>query len=196
MISLFELSDVNKSAAAINPDKLSWLNQQYLKDYDNETLASLLKEQFERLSIDCSDGPSLTDLCMVQKERVKTVQEMALQSRYFYENFEEFAPDAAKKHLRPVILEALQNIKGLFVELDSWEADSIQQAIKEFCEKYQIKMGKVAQPLRVAVTGNSVSPSIDITMELIGKERVLNRLDKALEFIQTRSQLDTSEGVT
>ncbi len=196
MIALFELSEINKSAAAINPDKLIWLNQQYLKDYDNGSLVALLKDQLELLSIDYSHGPELEKLCSIQKERVKTVREMAMQSRYFFEDFDDFEPSAAKKHLRPVVHESLEGILKLFSELNSWDSQSIHQAIMDFCDKFDVQMGKIAQPLRVAATGTGISPSIDVTLELIGKDRVLARLEKALDFIRNRSQLDTSEGVT
>jgi len=187
MVKLFDLQDVNKSAAAINPEKLIWLNQQYLKNYDGETLAPLLKEQLDRLSINYTQGPKLEKVCEVQKERVKTIKEMALQSRYFYEDFDDFDPVASKKHLRPVILEPLSELKNRLMALEPWDSNSIQQSITQFCEEIEIKMGKVAQPLRVAVTGNGISPSIDVTLALIGKDRVIKRLDKALEFIQARS---------
>lgn len=187
MVKLFDLQDVNKSAAAINPDKLIWLNQQYLKNYDSDNLVPLFKEQLDRLSVNYTQGPKLEKVCDVQKERVKTIEEMAVQSSYFYEDFDDFDPAASKKHLRPVTEESLREIKKRLMLLESWDSDSIHQSITQYCEEYEIKMGKIAQPLRVAVTGSGISPSIDVTLELIGKDRVIKRLDKALDFIQARS---------
>ncbi|NNE39033.1 MAG: glutamate--tRNA ligase [Gammaproteobacteria bacterium] len=187
MSELFELENVNKSAAALNPDKLSWLNQQYLKNYNSADLVPLLKEQMERQSINYTQGPDLAKVCNIQKERVRTLEEMAVQSRYFYEDFDDFDPVASKKHLRPVISGPLLEVRNRLMELEHWDSDAIHQSVTRYCEEYEIKMGKVAQPIRVAVTGSGVSPSIDVTLELIGKERVINRLDKALEYIQARS---------
>ena len=185
MITLFDLKDVNKSAAAINPDKLLWLNQQYLMQYDVNVLADLLKPHI-RYSID--EGPELAGVIEALRERCKTLPDFAEQARCFYQEFDEFDEKAAKKHLRPVALEPLSQVMERFTALNEWQGDKIHQVIQETADELELNMGKIGQPLRVAVTGTGVSPGIDVTLALIGKDRTLKRLDKALEFIKKRAE--------
>jgi glutamyl-tRNA synthetase len=196
MVGLFDIADVNKSAAAINSDKLLWLNQHYLRECDGERLAPLLKQRLESYGISTEQGPAMADLCNIQKERVKTLEEMALQSRYFYEDFTMFDDASAKKHLGQVVLEPFIRLHSEFASLQDWSNTAIHQVIEQVAAVFQMKLGKIAQPLRVAVTGIGVSPSIDATIVLIGKERVLQRLELAIAWIKARSELDSGDGVT
>ena len=186
MIEYFDIKDVNKSAASVNPEKLLWLNQHYIKTGDNVELADKLSNYFAMLDIDTQSGPDILELVEVQKERSKTLVEMAEQSRFFYVDFETHDADAAKKHLRPVVLEPLEKIREKLVALDEWQDENLHQIIVETAAEFDIKMGKIAQPLRVAISGGSVSPSIDVTLRLIGKKRVSARLDLALDYIRRR----------
>ena len=189
MIELFDIGQVNKAAAALNPDKLAWLNQHYLRDSNAERIAPLLEEKLIGLGVDVSGPPDLTELAEVQKERVKTIAEMADQSRLFYEDFDEYDEAAAKKHLRPAVFEALRQVKESLAGLGSWDKEAIHGAINSVAEGQAMKFGKIAQPLRVAVTGSAVSPSIDVTLKLLGRDKVLSRLARALEVIERRMML-------
>ena len=186
MIELFDIGQVNKAAAALNPDKLAWLNQHYLRESNAQRIAPLLEEKLIGLGVDVSGPPDLTELAEVQKERVKTIAEMAEQSRLFYEDFEEYDEAAAKKHLRPVVFEALRQVKESLAGLGAWDKEAIHGAINAVAEGQAMKFGKIAQPLRVAVTGGAVSPSIDVTLQLLGRDKVLSRLARALEVIERR----------
>ncbi len=187
MISEFDIKDVNKSASSINPDKLLWLNQNYLKNADNALLTKPLSELLIAMDLDIDDGPDLEELIDVQKQRTDTLKEMAEQSRLFYQDFEEYAEKAAKKHLRPVILEPLQVLYETLKNIRVWNNTHIMAAIEETAEKFEMKMGKLGQPLRVAVTGTGISPGIDDTLRLLGQEKSLSRLRKGIEFIENRS---------
>jgi glutamyl-tRNA synthetase len=187
MISEFDIKDVNKSASSINPEKLLWLNQHYLKNANNESLAKPLNMLFQTMSITTDDGPDLQALIDVQKHRTETLKDMAEQSVLFYQDFEEYAEKAAKKHLRPVILEPLQELYEALKDLQEWTNEHIKGTIEKIAEQYEIKMGKLAQPLRVAVTGTGISPSIDDTLRLLGQDKSLARLGKGIEFIKNRS---------
>ena len=187
MIELFDVGRVNKAAAALNPDKLAWLNQHYLRESKAEDIACLLKRKLVGLGVDVSGPPDLKEVAEIQKERVKTIAEMADQSRFFYEEFAEYDETAAKKHLRPVALEPLRQAREAFSALDTWGRETLHAAIEAVAEQQAIKFGKIAQPLRVAVTGGAVSPSIDVTLELLGRDRALSRLARALELIERRS---------
>jgi glutamyl-tRNA synthetase len=176
MIKHFDFAHVSKSAAAFNPDKLNWLNQHYMKIGDPARMAGILKEHLNALNISVEKEP--VELFEAQKERAKTFKEMAEQSRFFYGSID--YNDAAMKHLKPEAEAPLKELKETFEKLEDWETEKLHHIIQETSEKLQLKMGKVAQPLRVAVTGGTSSPSIDITLKLIGKEKVLQRIDQAL----------------
>jgi len=187
MIELFDIADVNKAAAAINPDKLLWLNQHYIKSGDPLRLSALTANYLTRAGIDHNDGPAVSELFEVQKERVKTMTELADQSHYFYEDFAAFDEAAARKHLRPAVLEPLLRLRELLAEISDWNREPLHRVMEKVVSEFDIKLGKIAQPVRVAVTGGPVSPSIDDTLRLIGRERCLQRLERALDFIKQRA---------
>jgi glutamyl-tRNA synthetase len=187
MISLFDIRDVNRKASAFSTDKLNWLNQQYMRDLPPEEVSTHLLWHFEQLGIDPADGPPLADLVSVQAERVKTLCEMAAQSRIYYGDYDEFDAGAAKKHLRPVAENALRALQTRLADLTPWEPESLHEVISIVATELEVGMGKVAQPLRVALTGTSVSPSIDKTLWLVGRERSLERIARALEFVLIRN---------
>ncbi|WP_044469874.1 glutamate--tRNA ligase [Mannheimia massilioguelmaensis] len=186
MINLFELDHVSKSASAFNTEKLLWLNQHYMRELPAEYVAKHLEWQYKDLAIDTSNGPALTDIVTMLAERSKTLREMALASRYFFEDFEVFDEAAAKKHLKASAIEPLEVVKAKLAALSSWDLHSTHQAIEQTAAELEVGMGKVGMPLRVAVTGVGQSPSMDITLVGIGRERVLARINQAIEFIKTK----------
>lgn len=187
MVSAFDIKDVNKSASSINLEKLLWLNQHYIKNAENKSLSKPLIDLLLFMNVDIDNGPELEDLIDVQKQRTETLKEMAEQSTFFYNDFEEYDAKAAKKHLRPVVLEPLKELYDSLKNLSEWDNDNIKNVIEMTANGLDIKMGKLAQPLRVAVTGAGVSPSIDDTLRLLGQEKSLTRLRKGIEFIENRS---------
>lgn len=183
MIDLFDLKDVNKAAAALNPEKLIWLNQRYLRASAPERIAGLLEAKLRESGLDPAAPPDLTELAEAQKERVKTLEEMARQSRFFYEDpYQSGALDeaAAKKHLRPEMARPLQALREALAPLDPWSREAIHEVIASVAAEQSMKFGKIAQPLRVATTGGTASPSIDVTLQLLGRDKTLARLAQAL----------------
>jgi glutamyl-tRNA synthetase len=140
------------------------------------------------LDIDPAEGPDLVEVVAAQQERASTLVEMAQNSAFFYKDFDEYEAKAAKAHLRPVAETPLQELKRALASLETWQADAIHQVIHDVAEALELKMGKVGMPLRVAVAGCGASPSIDITLQLLGKEKTLRRIDQALAFIEQRKQ--------
>ncbi len=183
MIELFDIKDVNKAPSTFNPEKLTWLNQHYLKNTDPVEVAQHLRWHCEQLSLDLSQGPSLPELVKAQAERAKTLREMALNSRYFFIEEVEFDPSAVQKHLTPEILPLLTELSNQFAQLIPWQPTNIHDLIHKFATDQQVKLGKIAQPLRVAITGSTVSPPIDVTLHLIGRERAVRRIQKAVSLI-------------
>ena len=188
MIRHFDLRHISRSASSFNYDKLSWLNQHYQKTLTPKNVAVSLAWHFKQQNIDQSAGPSLTKLIAVQAGRYKTLVELCEHSRYFYENDIKYDDDACKKHLRPVILEPLQALYARLSELCDWQEHSLHQCIDTVSAEFGLNMGKIAQPLRVAITGSGISPSIDTTLVLLGKDHSLARLKYGLEYISVRAE--------
>jgi glutamyl-tRNA synthetase len=184
MIAAFDLSHISKSPAAFNTDKLNWLNQHYLKSLPESEVAKHLEWQLQRLDIDCSNGPALEKIVVALRDRVKTTLEMAMKSKCFFTDTVVLEPEAATQHLTPAIAEPLEYLLQRLKALDAWQTEAIHAVIVSTAEHFKIGMGKLAQPLRVAVTGGTTSPSIDATLELIGRDRTLLRLQNALDHLK------------
>ncbi|WP_340680389.1 glutamate--tRNA ligase [Paraglaciecola sp.] len=186
MIELFDLDAIGQSASAFNTDKLIWLNQHYIRTLPASEVTTYAKWHFEQQGIDFTQGPALEDVITVQAERVKNLKELAQISRYFYEDYQEFDADAAKKHLRPVAKEALLAVQAKLAGLSQWNTQTIHDAINQTAEELGVGMGKVGMPLRVAATGGGNSPALDLTLNLLKPEQIEQRINKALEYIAIR----------
>ena len=186
MIKLFSLSAVSKSASAFNTDKLLWLNHHYINTMQPEYVATYLQWHIEQANIDTRTGPELAELVKLLGERCKTLKEIAESCRYFYEEFDAFDADAAKKHLRPVARQPLEVVRDKLAAITEWTAENVHNAIQATADELEVGMGKVGMPLRVAVTGAGQSPGLDVTVHAIGKTRSVARINKALGFIAER----------
>jgi glutamyl-tRNA synthetase len=186
LFNLFDIKDINKSASAFNTEKLNWMNQEYMKSLPASEVANHLVWHFENQSVDTTNGPKLASIVEIQAERVKTLKEMAEISAYFYQDFEQLDEKAAKKHLRPVAKDALVLVQQKLAAITEWTGDNIQAAINLTAEELDVGMGKVGMPLRVAATGSGNSPSLDVTLVLLDKSKVISRIDVALEYIAAR----------
>jgi glutamyl-tRNA synthetase len=192
MIRLFDIKDINPSASSFNPEKLLWLNQHYIKEGSYQQSAKDLAWQMERQQIQLDQGPDLGQLFEVQKERTKTLLDMADQSRIFYQEYDNYEPRAAAKHLKPDVAKVLQDLLNAFEDVADWSAEPLHDVVKQVAQTQGLKMGKVAQPLRVALTGAAVSPSIDVTLELLGRTRCLERITRTIRAIESDRLTDSS----
>ena len=186
MTALFDIADINQSASAFNPDKLLWINQQHVIAKSAEDLGRELVPYLVKAGLDPQNGPDPADVADGFRERAETLTRMAESARYCYQDFDSIEPKSAKKHLRPVIREPLVAARERLAGLEEWSKDAIARTIEEVAAEFEINMGKLGQPIRIAVTGGPVSPPIDVTVWLIGRERVLRRLEQAIEFIDAR----------
>ena len=184
MIEHFALQDVNNSASTFNMDKLLWLNHHYIMSSEPAHVAKHLRWHFEHLKIDINTGPDLVELVKVQRERCKTLVDMAEASRYFYQDFSTYDEKAAKKNLVPGVEDIFMRLRTAFAELNDWQAEAIHQVIIDLGEALSLNLGKIAQPLRVAVCGSSVSPAIDMTLFLLGKNKTIARIEQAIAYIK------------
>lgn len=180
LVSLFKLENVNTAAACFDSRKLSWLNAQYIKTLPVSAFKEDLLNQFVLAELDPSNGPALEALVPVMAERVETLAELVAASHYFYSDFDGYEEKAAKKAFKEGADKALECALAKFEALDTWENEPLHQIVKDVAEALDIGMGKIGMPLRVAVTGGGQSPGIDDTLRLIGKERVLARVKKAI----------------
>lgn len=187
LIKLFRIEDVNRKAARFDTEKLDWLNQEYLRTLPAAALKAELHWHLERAGLDPAQGPAAEALLDVQADRCATLVDMVEQSRPFYADFTEFEPGAAKKHLRPVAAEPLQALRSVLSDCE-WTVEALGEAVNQTAEKLGVGMGKIGQPLRVALMGHGSSPSIDQTLLLVGRERALARIDQALAFIAKRAE--------
>jgi len=183
MIANFDIRDVNKAAAAFNADKLLWLNQQHMMKAPLAVLGAALREQLAMLGIHTDDTALLEGVANAQRERSKTLKEMAQNSRYFFGDVAAYDDKAAQKHLTADTAPVLQQLTAGLASLTDWNAAAVHEVIAAVAERAGFGLGKVAQPLRVAMSGGSVSPPIDLTVVLVGRERALARLDQALAHI-------------
>ncbi|WP_417498989.1 glutamate--tRNA ligase [Methylophaga sp.] len=186
MIELFDIEDVNKAASSFNTEKLLWLNQQYIKNSTPTHIADHLAWHMQQHNVDISVGPSLEKIAVLYQERAKTLVEMAESSLFFYNKVSSFDEKAAKKNLNQASLPLLQNMQSRLSALSEWLAEPIHTEIKVCADMHEVGMGKVAQPIRVAITGNTVSPSLDVTLELLGRERTLAAIEFAIDWINNQ----------
>lgn len=187
MIERFDIADVNQSASAFNSEKLVWINQQHILQAPVEWLGNALVPFLEEAGLDLAAGPDPVNVAEVFHERAETLLQMAASARYCYEDFEAIDTKSAKKHLRPIILDPMRILRERLAALDGWTKQAIAAVIERVAAENELNMGKLGQPLRVAVTGGPVSPPIDATVWLVGRERTLRRLDHAIELIQARA---------
>lgn len=186
MIEWFDLGGCNKAASAINPSKLIWLNKHYLKTLDPVHVARYLSWHVGQLGIDPSEGPALPEVVKAFAERSDTLQEMARAASFLYREFEAYDDKAAGKNLTTTAEAPLRALSNTLATLSEWRAEVIHAAIGQVAEESGLVLGKVAQPLRVAVCGTAVSPPIDTTLELLGRRKTLARIERALDFIVQR----------
>ena len=179
MIQYFDIHNLNHSAAALNPEKLLWLNQHYLKTLPPENLTTELQWQFYRLGVKTSDSPALTAIIVAQRERVKTLKEMAEKSAFWYSDCVSVPSELWQKHFTDELAVPWQVLLQKLEQLSVWSTESIHAVVNEVATAHDLKLGKLAQPIRIAATGTTISPPIDMTLALLGKTKSLQRLKQA-----------------
>jgi glutamyl-tRNA synthetase len=182
MTALFDVADVNKSASAINPDKLAWINHHHQMRQPPSRILPELRWQLERLGIPAAGDAVLEAVILAQRERSKTLREMAEASRFFFEAPRGYDEKSARKHLTAETAPVLELSKSRLAALVDWRPAPIHEAIQAQAEAGGLGLGKVAQPIRVAVSGGSVSPPIDQTLAILGREETIARIERAIEF--------------
>jgi glutamyl-tRNA synthetase len=177
-VDWFDLSQISRSPAKFDPAKLDWLNQQYLKEADDARLAELLRPLLLERDCDPALGPDLKRVVALMKERATTLQALADSAVLFYRRLH--PTDALRQaHYTPDSLSAVSTLLSRLATID-WTREEIGKAVKEVAKQHNLKMPQIAMPLRVIVTGEPHTPSIDATLELIGREQVIKRIEEEL----------------
>lgn len=184
MIELFNLEDVSKSASAFSTDKLKWVNEHYIRTLPAERVAEELEWQMEHAGYDYKNGPALTDIVRIFRERCKTLKEMAEQAVYFYREYEEYEPNAVKKWFKSNSCEALEKVKDKLLKLNDWQAPLIHGTMEETVNEMQVGFGKVGMPVRLAITGTGQSPDMGEIMAVLGRDKCIARLDRTIEYLK------------
>ena len=174
----FDLEHISRSAAQFNPEKLLWLNAQYVKAADNVRLASLVTPFLIADGCDPARGPAIEQVVGLLKERVNTIEELADAAVYFFRRLTP-TDELRTQHYLPESRPAIQALLARLREIE-WTKAEIGAAVKAVVEAHKLKMPKVAMPLRVMVTGETHTPSIDATLELIGRAEVIARIEQEL----------------
>lgn len=183
MINLFTPDQINKSASSFNTKKLEWLNAHYMKTLPRAEVAQELKWHFDRLGVDTTNGPDLELVVQNYCERTHTLKEMAEKARCYFEEITSYDAAGVKKWIKEGSVEILQDSLKVLQALpeSSWNAQVIDEALAQVAQQHEVGMGKVGQPLRLAMTGTPTSPGIGDTMMLVGRERTFKRIEDAIK---------------
>ena len=179
LVSWFDLEHISQSPARFNPEKLAWLNAQYLKGTDDARLAALAGLFLLRDGCDLANGPPLARVAALLKERANTIEELADAAVYFYRALEP-SEELKKQYYTPDVKPALTDLRERLAKIE-WKREAISEALKGVVASHKLKLPKIAMPLRVMVTGEAQTPSIDATLELIGRDEVLARMENQLQ---------------
>jgi len=180
MVKFFDIHDVNRSASALNVDKMLWINQQHIVRSTPERLAGFLKPQLEALGLVADDLGKIAAVARAQQERARTLKEMAENSQFFFRDVTAYDEKAAKKNLTAESAPMLAAVRDQLAALPEWRAPAIHEAIVAVAAAHGAALGKIAQPIRVAVAGGPVSPPIDVTLEILGRATTIARLERAI----------------
>ena len=182
IIAKFSLENLNRSAAIFNPEKLLWLNQEYIKSTDGDFLVKSLDTGLKELGLSPELLTHGTRKGIVDelRTRSRTLTDMIDGARFFFENEVKLDEKAASKFLNSESSSLIMKLRDELTNIDTFSTENVKSAFHHVMEEEAVKLGKLAQPVRVAITGGTISPGIFETLSLLGKEKSLHRLDAAL----------------
>ena len=185
LIELFDVRDVGKTAARFDQDKLDWLNAHYLRAASPEALADDVRARLAALGVtDTENGPDLVRAIALLQERSRNLAELARGARFFYAAPDEYDDKAVRKHLKASAWPLVEDFAREAAALEDWTAEAIHALISGLCDRHGVKMGRLAQPIRILVSGGPVSPPIDATLALLGREETLRRIRSGIEALK------------
>ncbi len=182
LIRVFDLHDVGQTAGVFNPDKMAWVNHEWLKKLSDEELARRALPHFRAAGLPAEDDAKLRHVCAVARERARTFGEYVAQFRYFYAP-PQLDPKAKAKFLTPETKPILEAVRAAIAALPALETQALEKLFHDVAEGRGLGLGKVAQPVRVALTGGTASPGMYDVVQILGREETLKRLDAAISAI-------------
>jgi glutamyl-tRNA synthetase len=183
MIAKFSIDQVGKSAGVFNQEKLQWLNAHYLKESPDDRLGALLGPLVARRGFPEAGPGFLTGVAGTLKARSKTLVEMAEAADFYFQEALDYGTEAGKKFLNQEIVPVFEALLGRLCALTPWEHTGLEAVFQGVIEQTGLKMKQVAQPIRVALTGKTASPGLFEVMEVLGRDKTLERLRRALQFM-------------
>jgi glutamyl-tRNA synthetase len=187
LIEKFSIGNVGKSAGIFNAEKLLDLNAQYIREAETPDLAKALIPFLKKLGFTDLDEGKVYQAVETLKMRSRTLVEMAEGARFYFQKDIVYEDKGDRKFLKPNALELMEEIRGRLEKIDDFTQKEVESVFSGFLEEKQIKLGKIAQPLRVALTGKTASPGLFEVMEVLGKEKVLRRLKDAITHIKEKA---------
>jgi len=184
LIALFNLEAIGKSAGVFDVEKMLWVNGQYLRALPPAELVAAARPFIAQAALPVpGDDAWLAKALATLQERSRTLVEIVEQARFYLVDDVALDPAAAAKFLKPEIAPALRELRDALAALGSWNVAAIEAPFHEVIARHGLKLGKLAQPVRVAVTGTAASPGIFDVLDILGRDRALARLDRALATI-------------
>jgi glutamyl-tRNA synthetase len=183
MRALFDLAEVHRAAGQADPGKLDWLNQHYIKAMPGERLVRELLPFLAEAGTPVEPSTALEGVVDLLRERSKTLAEMAQRARFFAIDDAALVPDpdAVRKHWKAAAVPAVRDLAGELAKVEPWETAPIEAAFQTVLARHEgLALGKLAQPVRVAITGSAASPGIFETLVLLGRDRSVARLERAI----------------
>jgi glutamyl-tRNA synthetase len=190
LVELFTLDGVGRSSGQFDDDKFAWVNGQWMQKLGDRDLAKRWQPFLEEKGYNAASYADLYRLASIvaeMKKRAQTLVEMAEISHYFFSGEFSYDEEAAEKWLVPSRLDLFGDLRDELASLDEWDGDGIESVFRGLCDTHDLGLGKVAQPTRVALTGSTASPGLFVTTKLVGRDETLERLDRAISYIEERS---------
>jgi glutamyl-tRNA synthetase len=186
LVSLFSLKNLGKSACVFNPEKLDWVNSQHIKGSPVQDLVPLLQKHLQAKGLPQADPKYLQQVIPLLQPRSTTMADMADQASVFVLNDEDIAydPNLVHKVITPEVKPHLQTLMERLNDLSTFAQKDLEEVVKAYLDQAGIKFKLLAQPIRVAITGKKASPGLFETMEVLGKDRVLRRMQRAFGVLE------------
>lgn len=185
LVELFDIDAVHRSSAVFDPEKLLWVNYEHMKATPVDELKHHARYHFDKAGIDIDAQPNWRGVIEVNRDRSKTLVELVERSRFFFQEVKDYDPKALKKHVQGDAVRILAALHSHLGALEPWTAEAIHERLHAVAGEFDVGLGKVAQPVRVAVAGAAVSPPIDQTLAILGREQTVQRIGRLIDYVNS-----------
>ena len=181
LVKFFSIERINKKGAVFSEEKLLWLNGQAVRNMNEKEYLKLASSYLhQKYSVHMPLESCISNLLKMHKSRLKKISDIIEQTRYYFEEELIYDSEAVEKYLTDIsIAENLSELGRRWSNISDFHADNLETELREYADQIQLKAGQIIHPLRVALTGKTASPGIFEVAEVLGKDRVLNRIENA-----------------